>query len=248
MYIKGFNSDLTCRGYQFEVGKEYRIEHDEPVELCSATVFHFCDSLEKVSRFYDVRHGCRYCVIEALGEVVSDGEKSGSDHIRIVRELTQEEVDMMAGRVNGNTGLFNTGDRNTGDCNTGDRNTGDRNTGVGNKCDWSSGVFCDEPDMDIRIFNRPSGMSMREFLNSKYYWAMISAPYELVYFQEYTEEEKAADPKKKAVGGRVIRRTPEEAWAKWWDSLTEQNREIIQQIPNFDAKIFKNITGIEVEK
>ena len=261
MYIKGFNSDLTCRGYQFEVGKEYKIEHDGPVELCSATVFHFCDSLEKVNRFYDVRNNCRYCVIEALGEVVSDGEKSGSDHIRIVRELTQEEVDMMAGKVNGNAGLFNSGNRNSGDrnsgnwnsgdrnsgnWNSGDRNSGNWNSGYGNKSDFSTGVFCNEPDMSIRIFNRPSGMSMKDFLNSKYYDALSSVPLELVVFREYTAEEKAGDPGKEAAGGRLVERTPEEAWAEWWKKLTEENRDIVKQIPNFDADVFKDITGIEV--
>lgn len=53
MYVKGMNKNMMCRGFQFEVGKEYKIDHgDKPLELCSDTVFHFCDSLQKVHKFY----------------------------------------------------------------------------------------------------------------------------------------------------------------------------------------------------
>ena len=41
MKIKGMDKDMKCRGFQFEIGKEYKIEHDgKPLELCSDTVFH----------------------------------------------------------------------------------------------------------------------------------------------------------------------------------------------------------------
>ena len=64
----------------------------------------------------------------------------------------------------------------------------------------------------------------------------------------YTQEEKEADPKKESIGGYLKTYTAEEAWANWWDKLNDENREIIKEIPNFDAEIFKDITGIEVEK
>lgn len=37
--FKGFNKDLTCRGYQYEEGKEF---HTERAECCD-TGFHACE-------------------------------------------------------------------------------------------------------------------------------------------------------------------------------------------------------------
>ena len=135
MYIKGFDKDLKCRGFQFEVGNVYDTGCIEDIKLCSDAVFHFCDSLEKVHYYYDCNDDKnRYCEIEALGEIVSDGEVMGSNKIRIVREITGEELEFLKGHKNGNTGLFN-----SGNCNSGYRNSGDSNSGYANSGDNNSG-------------------------------------------------------------------------------------------------------------
>ena len=137
MFIKGFDENLRCRGYQFEIGKVYDTgADDEKLELCSDTVFHFCRSLEKVHTHYSAnpKENNRFCEIEVLGRLVEDEEKCGSNKIKIVREITGQELANLRGFKNGNTGLFNTGNRNTGNRNTGNRNTGNRNTG-----DWNTG-------------------------------------------------------------------------------------------------------------
>lgn len=239
MKIKGMDKDMKCRGFQFEIGKEYKIEHDgKPLELCSHTVFHYCDSLQQVHEHYSCNEKelNRFFEIEVLGEEVIDGKKCGSDHIKIVREITGNELATMKGMVNGNTGLFNTGNWNTGY----------KNTGNGNTCNGSNGVFCTEPDMNIRIFNRPSGMSLLDFYRSRYYEALCSVPFMLTEWILYTEEEKKDDPKKEMIGGYLKEYTMKEAWANWWGKTSEKDKKIIQEIPNFDAKIFKEITGIEV--
>lgn len=87
---------------------------------------------------------------------------------------------------------------------------------------------------------------MDEFYKSKYWNAICSAPFELTEWIEYTQAEKAADPKKELIGGYLKTYTMEEAWANWWAELNDENREIIKSIPNFDAEIFKDITGIEI--
>ena len=275
MKIKGMDKNMQCRGgFQFEVGEEYKIEHDgKPLKVCSDTVFHYCDSLQKVHDSYDCAKGIknRYFEIEVLGEEVTDGAKCGSDHIRIAREILGEELEILKGHINGNTGLFNSGydnsgndnsgnrnsgnnnsgndnsgndnsgnknsgDDNSGYWNSGDRNSGDKNSGFGNSCNGSNGVFCTEEDANIRIFNHPSGMSLSDFHRSEYYDALISAPFRLT---EWIENEQ---------GETFLQTyTMEEAWARWWNKLTEDNKEIIMQMPNFDKGIFKEITGIEVE-
>ncbi len=302
MKIKGFNKDLQCRGMQFEIGKEYKIElNGRKLELCTDTCFHYCDSLQQVHNFYSVLEDNRFCEIEVLGEEISDGEKCGSNHIRVVREIVGEELNILKGITNGNTGIFNSGDynsghhnsgdrnsgngnsgvRNSGDRNSGHHNSGDRNSGNGNSgvrnsgdrnsghlnsgnynsgyynsgngnsglfnsCNFSSGIFCSiEPK--INIFNMPTNMTMSEFLNSKYYDAIISSDFNLTEWIPYTEEEIEKDESKKLIGGYLKTYTYQEACKNWWNGMSHKNKAIICSMPNFDANVFKEITGIEVK-
>ena len=297
MKIKGFDKDLKCRGMQFEVGKEYKIGlNGRELELCTDTCFHYCDSLLQVHQYYPVNENNRFCEIEVLGEEISDGEKCGSNHIRVVREIIGEELNQLKGLINKNTGLFNSGNynsgyRNSGDYNSGDfnsgdynsgdfnsgdlnsgwrnsgyRNTGDRNSGhynsgyrnsgnynsghynsgLFNSCNFSSGIFCSiEPK--INIFNMPTNMTMREFVNSKYYDAIISSDFILTEWVEYSAEEKAQDETKRLIGGYLKTYSYKEACKNWWANMTDENKAIICSMPNFDAEIFKKITGIEVK-
>ena len=115
VFIKGFDKDLKCRGYQFEIGKDYKIDLPEGYklttnDLCSNKVFHFCDGLSKVHSHYSCDNETnRYCIIEVLGQMCDDGDKCGSNHIRIVREIMGEELAIAKGLTGGNTGLFNSG-------------------------------------------------------------------------------------------------------------------------------------------
>ncbi len=141
-FIKGFDKNLQCLGFQFEIGKEYKIDNDGgKLELCTDTVFHFCRSLRQVHQFYSCSHDNRYCEIEVLGELIEDDEKCGSNHIRIVREIVGKELDELTMRINGNTGVFNSGDHNSGDHNSGNYNSGYRNSGYRNSGNYNSGYY-----------------------------------------------------------------------------------------------------------
>lgn len=99
--------------------------------------------------------------------------------------------------------------------------------------------------MNIRIFNKPSGMGLSEFFNSKYYYAIISAPFYLTEWISYTDKEMDTE-EKRLIGGYLKKYTFKDACRNWWANLTEENKKIIMETPNFDPKIFLNITGIDV--
>lgn len=156
-----------------------------------------------------------------------------------------------------NTGSWNTGMYNTGDCNTGVYNAGNYNTGMCNAGNWntgdwnsasfSNGVFCTE-EPEILIFNKPSGMTLRQWRDSMACYLLTQIQFTSnvwVRVDEMTEEEKKAHPGYKTTGGFLKVQDISDRCVRWWKSLSESNRDIIRAIPNFDAAIFKQITGID---
>ena len=146
MKIKGFDKNLKCRGYQFEIGKTYEIKLPDGYELtkedlCSDKVFHYCDSLRKVHGYYSVEpeENNRFCEIEVLGREVTGGDKCGSNKIKVIREIVGEELDILKGLTDENTGFFNSGSYNSGSCNSGSCNSGYRNSGSCNSGNYNSG-------------------------------------------------------------------------------------------------------------
>ena len=87
---KGFNSDLTCRGFQYEVGKEYEIDGD--IKCCERG-FHACESpLEVLDHYFlDDKAGMkRFAEVEQSGKMDRDldgSTKVASSKIRIKAEL-----------------------------------------------------------------------------------------------------------------------------------------------------------------
>lgn len=268
MRIKGFNENLCCRGYQFEVGKEYKIENNgKPLKLYSNMVFHYCKSLIDVHNCscYSVNSKNRFCEIEVLGKEIDDGKKTyGSNHIRIIREIVGEELKILKGQINGNRGIFNLGNENSGNFNLGDLNLGDGNLGDGNSGDFNLGNrnsgnknlgmfnsgdgnngFFNTIEPNVLIFNKDSGMTAREFRNSKYYYALVETPFILTNWINYTNEEKREN--ENSINGYLQTYSYKEACENWWRNTSKESREIIMQIPNFDKKIFEDITGINVD-
>lgn len=90
---KAFNYDFTCRNFQYEVGKTYEIEGE--LKICE-NGFHFCEELEDVFRYYDFIPTTRVAEVEILGNVITDFNKSCTDKIKIVRELSlREQLEIM---------------------------------------------------------------------------------------------------------------------------------------------------------
>ena len=137
--IKGykvFNPDWTCRGFQYKVGETFT--HNGNIEMCGRG-FHFCRKASDCFNYYDFNSDNKVAEVEAVGLVETQGDKSVTDKIKIVREIEWPELLTIVNNGSDCTGLCNTGDRNTGDRNTGDRNTGNRNTGNWNTGDRNTG-------------------------------------------------------------------------------------------------------------
>ncbi|MEK4513630.1 hypothetical protein NST85_29060 [Paenibacillus sp. FSL K6-2524] len=266
--------------------------------LCSAG-FHFCKNLKDCFEYYSFNPENKVAEIEVLGEVEHGDDKSVTNKIRIIRELTWHEVLDLVNLGRGNTGLSNSGDsnsghynsgnrnsghynsgnynsgnRNSGHYNSGNRNSGNRNSGhynsgnrnsghynsgdsnsghynsgdsnsghynsgnrnSGNRnsghynsgdfnsCNYSSGVFCSvEPE--FLLFNKPSSISRDEFRCSE-------AGYISRRLRVTDDEGNPIDYK--------------QAWSRLWESLSNSEKITVQSIPNFDADVFEEITGIRV--
>ena len=146
----------------------------------------------------------------------------------------------------GNTRNWNTGDGNTGDRNTGNRNTGDRNTGDWNKSSYNTGCFNTE-EQKIMLFNKPSSMTYREWIDSDARYLLNQIPknvVEWVHKEDMTDTEKAAHPTYETTGGYIKVLDESECGQLWWNALTDYQKNIIKGIPNFDADIFFQCTGI----
>lgn len=62
---KGTDKDMKCREYQFELGAQYDIPEDEPIQECKSG-FHLCLNLEDVFYYYGVGNGNRFFKVRAL--------------------------------------------------------------------------------------------------------------------------------------------------------------------------------------
>ena len=135
---KVFNSDWTCRGFQYEVGKTY--EHEGEISPCNSG-FHFCKRAVDCFNYYPFNSNNRVAEVEALGEIKTDGNKSVTNKIKIVRELSWHEVLELVNTGRDNTGKKNTGNYNSGNYNSGNWNSGDWNSGNCNSGDCNSGNY-----------------------------------------------------------------------------------------------------------
>ncbi|GAB3024497.1 hypothetical protein GCM10027051_31450 [Niabella terrae] len=146
-----------------------------------------------------------------------------------------------------NSGNWNSGNWNSGDSNSGYRNSGDSNSGDSNSGYRNSGAFCTDNDPKIPLFNKPSEMSAREWENHPAYKLMGNIdPTIWVPWSAMTKEEREANPKYEASKGYTKSIPLKEAWANFWQNLSDDNKKHFTTLPNFDKKIFFEITGVEV--
>lgn len=308
MRVKGykvFNADWTCRGFQYVVGETF--EEDVIPSWWNKKGFHFCTKASDCFNYYPFDSNNKVAEVEAIGEIDTStvDSKCCTNKIRIVRELSWNEVLEIVNTGKGCTGLRNSGDynngnrnsgdynngdwnsgswnsgnRNNGDYNSGNRNNGIYNSGIynsgkwnsgdynngnhnsgnynngyynsgdWNKTDFSSGCF-NTKEQKILMFDKPSNWSLNDWWDSEARRLLNQIQYNVlkwICLEDMTDEEKEQHPEHKTTGGYLKELDRSECNQIWWNSLSEMERNIIRNIPNFDEVIFEKITGIKIEK
>ena len=92
---KGFTKDLKCKDFQFEIGKVYEKPEVGKPRLCSADGFHYCNTLKEVFAHYSNSNGNRFCEVEIIGSLEYDGNKGITTSMRIIKEITQDQIRKM---------------------------------------------------------------------------------------------------------------------------------------------------------
>lgn len=256
--FKVFNPDWTCREKQYACPGKF--EEDVKLKICERGM-HFCERLIDCFYYYSFDPKNKIAEVVAYGAVVTDGCKNCTDKLEIVREISWHEALDLVNTGKNCAGIGNSGNRNSGDENSGNENSGNWNSGDWNSGDWNSGDFnacfgssgCfNTEEATIRLFNQPSDWTLKDWRNSAAYRTLSAMPtdsLQFIYFHDMTESEKAAHPKAKTTGGylKKVKATAEDR-QKWWDRLSCCDKAAILEIPNFNAAIFKRITGIDVNK
>ena len=87
--FKGFDKSLRCRGFQYEVGKEYQ---EQEAALCRKG-FHACENPLDTFRYYPPTES-RYCLVDIDDNVQrnSDGSKVCGEKIKIGKEIGLDGV------------------------------------------------------------------------------------------------------------------------------------------------------------
>ena len=305
--FKVFNPDWTCspNGNTKQYACPGKFEEEGELYICDHGM-HFCQTAADCFNYYDFDSNNKVAEVIAYGDVRTDGNKSCTDKLEIVREITWDEVlrivnigknctgycntgdcntgDCNTGSCNTgscntgnyntgscntggcntgnyntggyntgncntgscNTGNYNTGGYNTGNCNTGSCNTGSCNTGDWNKSSFNTGCFNTE-EQKIMLFNKPSSMTYYEWIDSDARDLLNQIPknvVEWVYEENMTDTEKAAHPTYETTGGYLKVLDESECGQLWWNGLSDHQKNIIKAIPNFDADIFFQCTGI----
>lgn len=270
---KVFYSNWTCKPAGAKP-KQYtcpgKFEEEGEIEICGHGM-HFCTRLLDCFNYYSFNPENKVAEVIAYGDIKTNGEKSCTNKLEIVRELSWEEVLQIVNTGFGNSGMCNSGDCNKGNSNTGnqnsgnknsgdrnlgykntgcenygDRNTGDNNVGNGNVGDnnkgdrnvgdwnyssFNFGCFNTDAESTIMLFNKPSDWTYYDWHTSKAKVLLLDISLTVC---------KGKDDHYDYYSSVVDRQN-------WWNNLSEEDKNIIKELPNFDPEIFYRCTDIKVD-
>ena len=213
---KAFLSDMTTKhgdNTVYEVGKTYTVEGE--VRICE-NGYHFCKKCVDVYDYYS--KPCRICEVSVTGAVHTQGNKSVGRKLKILRELTADEISSL--------------------CNSGNWNSGNRNSGYCNTTEPTVRLFDHQTDITFSDFRQSRAYGLL--------CSMPSDCLTWKYSEYMTDDEKAAHPEHETTGGFLyLEKADRQAW---WESLSDESKAAITSMPYFDADKFYKCTNIRVEQ
>ena len=137
---------------------------------------------------------------------------------------------------NMNSGEMNSGNWNSGNRNSGNWNSGNRNSGYMNSGNWNSGNrnsgYMNSGEPPVRIFEKETGVKLENIKFPDYFY------FDLTHWV----------PDGSICEGHLETDDYKVAWEKSWDKASEEDKRKTLALPNFNADIFKKITGIDITK
>ena len=89
--IKGFDANMQCRGFQFEVGQTYR--HNGPVKACRSGFHAIPEDQHPLAVFgYYAPAGSRFCVVEVDGQIERTEGKIAAEILKVTRDISLGEL------------------------------------------------------------------------------------------------------------------------------------------------------------
>ena len=86
-FYKAFDSDMSCRGFRYEIGKKYKV--DDKIEICN-NGFHSCKNPLDILKHYDLTTS-RFAIVSIKGVIDTNGDKTVSETITVERELSLQK-------------------------------------------------------------------------------------------------------------------------------------------------------------
>ena len=101
------------------------------------------------------------------------------------------------------------------------------------------------------MFNKPTTYKSRREINCLKGTRVLNCHFLNSWWvnsEHMTDEEKVVHPEHETTGGYLKTVDFKTACKMMWAKLRDDEKSAVMQLPNFDAEVFKEITGISVEE
>ena len=103
------------------------------------------------------------------------------------------------------------------------------------------------------MFNKPTSWTIEDWWGSEAGAIMARCPIDYIDSSwiasvEMTDEERETHPEHKTTGGYLKTERHKADRQAWWDGLSADDKQTVMSLPNFDANVFYECTGIKVKE